>query len=534
MASDGRFDVIVIGSGFGGGVVAARLAEAGARVCVLERGRRWSQATYPRAAEDPWLFVHDKPEKFNGWLDVRFFRGMAVAQGAGVGGGSLCYSSVVMEADRDIFESGKWPPEITLDELKPYYSRAARMLRIQDIPTNQLTSRFKLMQEAARKVGYENRFGRVPLAVSFDQNFSYDLPDPINAKHSKPFINEQGVEQGTCVHLGNCDIGCDVKAKNTLEHNYIPWAEKHGADVRPLHLVRYIEPDGDGYKVVFDRVVNGAMQRGSERARTVVLAAGSLGSTEILLRSRDEFKTLPNISQQLGSQWSANANALTPDRYPKNVAVHQSIGPTITAGMDFMDGAVNNHRFFLEDDGFPNVLLNAMRAKVSQKKFSLRGWAIKKHLDRSLDETNPLKNVMIWLGEGIDAADGKLRLKRPWYAPWRKKFDLKWDLAASRPLMDTILDMHKRLSEAAGGKLEIPIYWTLLKTMVTVHPLGGCRTGRSQADGVVDHRGQVFGYPNLFVADGAVLPAPPGRNPSLTIAALAERTADLMKSGVRA
>src|SRR4029450_1584811 len=117
-----RFDVIVVGSGFGGAVVACRLAEAGARVLVLERGRRWTKDQYPRKAGDAWIFNHTHPERHNGWLDLRFYKGMAVAQGAGVGGGSLCYSSVVIPADRAQFERG-WPPEISFDELAPYYEK---------------------------------------------------------------------------------------------------------------------------------------------------------------------------------------------------------------------------------------------------------------------------------------------------------------------------------------------------------------------------------------------------------------------------
>ena len=117
-----RFDVIVVGSGFGGAIAAGRLAEGGARVLVLERGRRWTKDQYPRKSTDPWIYEHSHPDKLNGWLDVRLFRRMIVVQGAGVGGGSLCYSSVVMEANPELFDAG-WPPEITYDELRPYYAR---------------------------------------------------------------------------------------------------------------------------------------------------------------------------------------------------------------------------------------------------------------------------------------------------------------------------------------------------------------------------------------------------------------------------
>ena len=362
----GGFDVIVVGSGFGGAVIACRLAEAGARVLVLERGRRWTTAQYPRRPEDAWLFDPGRPDKHNGWLDLRFYKGMAVALGAGVGGGSLCYSSVVIEADPGRFSRG-WPAEINAAELAPYYEKARLMLGARPIPPGQPTQRHKLLKEAADKLGVSDRFLSLPLAVSFDPEWTYELPDPLDPRHSKTFVNPQGQRQGTCIHLGNCDIGCDVQAKNTLDLNYIPAAEQRGDEVRPLHLVRSIHPERSGYRVVFDRIENGRLIRCEERGERVVVAAGSLGSTELLLRCRDEYRTLPRLSRSLGHNWSANANVFTPDFYRNADVVRQSIGPTISAGLEFLDGSVGGQRFLVEDDGFPNLLLNAATAKLRSR-----------------------------------------------------------------------------------------------------------------------------------------------------------------------
>ncbi len=128
---------------------------------------------------------------------------------------------------------------------------------LQVIPDGQLTQRFVLAREAARNLGYEDRFSKAPLAVSFSEDWNYQLEDPFNPKHSRQFTNAHGQRQGTCIHLGNCDIGCDVRAKNSLDVNYIPRAEQRGAEVRPLHLVRFIEPPGGKYRVVFDRLEKG-------------------------------------------------------------------------------------------------------------------------------------------------------------------------------------------------------------------------------------------------------------------------------------
>ena len=260
MAND--FDVVVIGSGFGGAVTACRLAEAGYKVLILERGRRWDVKDYPRKPDDAWIWDQEHPARHNGWLDLRIFPNMAVALGAAVGGGSLIYANISVEAKPDLFKQG-WPPEITYEELKPYYQKVGEMLQITPIPQNQWSERTKLMKEAAQQTGFGDRFQLLDLAVSFDKNWSYDLEDPHNVNHSKKFINPQGQEQGTCVHLGNCDIGCDVKAKNTLDLNYIPWAEKHQAEVRPLHLVRTILPVDGGYRVDFDRIDGGRLEPGN-------------------------------------------------------------------------------------------------------------------------------------------------------------------------------------------------------------------------------------------------------------------------------
>jgi cholesterol oxidase len=522
-----RFDAIVVGSGFGGAVTACRLAEAGASVLVLERGRRWTTEEYPRRPGDPWVYDHAHPAKHHGWLDLRSYRGMTVAMGAGVGGGSLCYSSVVMPADADYFAAG-WPAEVTRAELDPYYAKVQAMLAVRKIPGGQHTKRQQLLKRAAERVGYADRFDSVPLAIAFDPEWSYDLPDPLDVRHSRRFVNEQGAHQGTCVHLGNCDIGCDVRAKNTLDLNYIPAAEAGGAEIRPLHLVRAIEPEAAGYKVLFDRIDGDRLVPGAERADRVVLAAGSLGSTELLLRCRDQHRTLPGVSRVLGTRWSANANFFSSGTYGPDVEVNQSIGPTIASGIDLMDGVVQGQRMFMEDDGFPNLLLNALTSRLRSGRVNPFAWALQSHLRRGMDEKNPIRNVMLWLGEGVDASDGELHLGRAPLAPWRKELRLRWDARASREVLDAISTVHRSLTEATGGRFRVPFYWALFRHLATVHPLGGCSVGRDPGSAVVDHRGQVFGHENLFVADGAVIPAAIGRNPSMTIAALAERTAALM------
>ncbi|MGH9767231.1 MAG: FAD-binding protein, partial [Blastocatellia bacterium] len=449
------FDVIVIGSGFGGAVTACRLAEKGAKVLILERGRRWKTDEYPRKLQDDWIYDPKEPHKQNGWLDFRNFGDMAVMMGAGVGGGSLIYANVSIEAKPWLFEKG-WPREITYTELKPYYDRIGKMLDVQTIPDNQLTKRFLLMKEGAQKLGHDARFDKAPLAVTFDKNWSPDLEDPFNDKHTKKFTNAHGQEQGTCVHCGNCIIGCQVKAKNTLDLNYIPLAEKHDAEVRPLHVVRYIEPENGGYRVHFDRIESGQPRQGSETARRVIVAAGSIGSTELLLRCRDQYKTLPNLSQRLGYNWSSNGDFLTPAFYDGREA-SPTEGVTISSTIDFLDGSAGRQHFFIEDGGFPNVLRNFVEENRKNPPENPILQAILAGLTPLLRTEDPLGNAMPWFAQGIDAADGRLYLGRPWYAFWRKKdLRMKWEIKQSEPVIEAIIDMHKRLSKATGGAPWVP------------------------------------------------------------------------------
>jgi cholesterol oxidase len=287
-------------------------------------------------------------------------------QGAGVGGSSLVYRTLDQAKD-ELFNQG-WPPEITVKELRPYYDRVGAMLNVQKLPENQATRRFEIMREGAGKLGYGDRFQPLDLAVTFDPTWSYDLPDPHNYAHSKSWTNNQGVEQGTCVHCGNCDLGCPTGARNTLDLNYIPRAEKYGAEVRPLHLVDCITPvEGGGYRVDFKRIKDGALVSGYEVARRVIVAAGSIGSTELLLRCRDQHKSLPQLSPFLGCNWSSNGDFLTPAFHDPKHRISPTRGPTITSAINFLDGMVDNQQFFIEDGGFPPVLNNYLQEHLQRR-----------------------------------------------------------------------------------------------------------------------------------------------------------------------
>jgi len=525
-----RYDCIVVGSGFGGSVLACRLAQAGRKVLVLERGRRWQVEDYPSVSQDNWLWDQDEPEKQNGWIDLRIFKKMAVAQGAGVGGGSLIYANISIEAEPEAIDNG-WPEGIDFATLKPFYDKAGEMLSVKQLPDTQLTERFKLVRDSAIATENEARFRKLELAVTFDPEWNYGLEDPHNPSHSKRFTNAQGVEQGTCIHCGNCDIGCEVQAKNTLDLNYLAAAEKAGAEIRPLHFVNRIEPQSDGYRVTFDRLEDGARIPGSVAAEEVYLAAGSLGSSELLLRNRDEYKTLPNVSQKLGHGWSSNGDFLTPTIYADKT-ISPTRGPTITAAVSFLDGIKNGNRFFVQDGGFPDLMGNALEEIAEKKGLFYKVLSLfSKSIFDEVRDRDPMQCIMPWFGQGVDAADGQFVLSRKWFWPWQKELNLKWDPDKSEAVVQALIDMHKEFSDATGGVPIVPPSWTLLSYLITPHPLGGCAMADTPQEGVVDHKGEVFGHPGLYVVDGAVFPRAVGLNPSRTIAAIAEYIADQRLKG---
>lgn len=522
-----HYDAIIVGSGYGGAAVACRLAEAGMRVVVLERGRRWRPDDYPRKPSDSWIYDPAAPERANGWFDLRFWRDMAVVQGAGVGGGSLASANVMLQPTPELFEAG-WPPEISYDTLKPWLDVVGAMLAVEPLPTAQATRTTDKLRDAAERLGDGARFKPVPLAVAFSDDWRSDLAEPFSAYHAQSWVNRHGVGQGTCVHCGDCVIGCKVQAKATLDLTYLAAAERNGAQILPLHTATHIRPIDNGYRVTFDKIEGRSRKRGQVSGTRLILAAGSIGTTELLLQCRDVFKTLPRLSRRLGYGWSGNGDVLTPVVFPgRDLAPTR--GPTVTAAVDYLDGRIDGQRFFVTDGGFPEMLADLLAART-------RTWSDERHwpafhrlLGMLVNRRDATSTLLPLLAQGLDAADGRLRLARSWRRPFAgRQLRLDWSPAASTPMLKASIGRHVALARAAGGDIALPADWQWLSNLVTPSPLGGAVMGTSAETGVVAHSGEVFGYPNLYAADGAVVPEALGVPPARTIAALGERTAALI------
>ena len=439
---------------------------------------------------------------------------------AAVGGGSIVYANLSAVPDQSLFKSG-WPPEITWEALAPHYETVGRIMNVQKVPDNQWPKRTYLMQDGANAIGAGNRFEKLEVAVTFDPDWTYDRPDPFNVKNSKRFVNAHGVEQGTCVHLGNCDIGCEVDARNTLDRNYLAIAERHRAEVRPLHLVTSIEPIAGGYEVYFDRLVE-RRRLPRDRDSTAGRAGGRLDrlhrDAAALPRRRrvpDEAQSAPRL--QLEQQ----------RRFPHPRLLSQPRGAA-DAGADHHQRhqlprrqPAGRQSFWIQDGGFPNVVANWLSRGATAA--DVRAQAFLQFATAAMRQFGPLENVMPWFAQGIDAANGRLSMRRRWWLVGQRRLDLDWDVTQSAKVIEAIIATHKELSKATGGTAVVPPSWTIDKFLITPHPLGGCNMGTSPASGVVDHKGEAFGHRNLFVLDGSIVPEALGVNPSRSIAALTER-----------
>jgi len=520
------YDVVVVGSGFGGSITACRLAQAGRSVCVLERGQRWDKADFPRSPGQVSKAFWRENESL-GFLEYKTFKRIDVIQGCGVGGGSLHYFNVHLRTPPSIFTSGRWPKEVTRAVLDPYYATAENMLGSEPLkpPENaSLPFRTQAFWDAATAAGRKPEL--VPIGV-------YTGKDRLNP-HS-------GIPQTACNYQGNCLLGCNLHAKNTLDITYLAVAQSAGAEVWPLHRVEKVEPDSTrGYRVHF-RQIDLHDPRKSEpsvvAARQVLLAAGTLGTTELLLRCRDVHRTLPQLGSTLGSWFSGNGDFLLAATLDANRHIDPGIGPSITVAADF---STKNNTIFIEDLGFPdsimwllegaiptsNHIMNLLKAAVSYVLATIGADSgrISFEADR-LFRGGVTTRMLPYLGMGTDAANGQLRLKHG-------EIDVKWSHAKSRQMFTEIEQALTELSSRLGGKYETSLLWRWpLRKLLTAHPLGGCPMGDDSSASVVRHQGEVWAYPNLFVVDGSAIPTALSVNPSLTISALAERAAHWMIEG---
>ena len=579
------FDAVIIGSGFGGSVMAYRLAEAGLRVCLLERGKAYPPNTFPRKPYELGRNFWDPSSGLFGLFDIWSFKRSGALVSSGLGGGSLIYANIHLRKDPGWFKEDRadggydsWP--ITYEQLEPHYERVEKMMNVQKYPlTHQpydQTPKTLAMQEVDRAIQLGNdsphKWMALNLAVSFKtRNVSNpDEDDPANPPVVGAQIQEQQPNyhtvttkrdqpRSTCRLCGECNIGCNYGSKNTLDYTYITAAihqKPHPAQVETLCEVKAVSPlEGTGYKVEFVRhspeTIDPATgkcpppPRFTIRCKRLIIAAGTFGSPYLLMRNLAAF---PGINREmLGSRFSVNGDLLSfviksKERRNGRMVPRRldpSFGPVITSAIrvsDSLDGnGAKGRGFYMEDAGIPYLFswiaeLSGLPGTVVRGLKFLKMRA--KYRTGLNNDANLSAEIANLLGPATTTMStlALIAMGRDFA---NGRLSLKGNLLAcdwsqdkSQAYFDRVRATGDAIARALNGKyVDTPSY-RYLHQVLTAHPLGGCPMGFTTNDGVVNSYGEVFGYPGLYVVDGSVMPGAVGPNPSLTIAAISDRAAD--------
>lgn len=558
--AEAHFDAVIVGSGFGGSVMAYRLAEAGLRVCVLERGKAYPPGSFPRSPYHMKRNFWDPSAGLYGMFNIWSFPGINSIVSSGLGGGSLIYANVLLRKEEkwfvneDLQHGGYeyWP--ITRADLDLHYDRVETMMNAQQYPFDQppynTTSKTIALQRAAQQLGLH--WFRPKLAVTFGNEGKAPVPgEPI----CEAYPNIHGRTRTTCRLCGECDIGCNYGSKNTLDHTYLSAAHCLGAEVWTCSEVRSFrqQDSGKGYRINYVRH-NPDANEGNPAvthdpailpihtitADRLILAAGTFGTTFLLLKNRAFF---PDISNLLGTRFSGNGDLITfAVRCSESTAgkrspriIDGSYGPVITSAIRVDDADNDKERgFYIQDAGYPefvNWMLqvfdtpNQLEQALHVITHLIDEWL---HKDLETDLSNYVSRMfgtcelssglLPLLGMGRDIPDGRMTLEN-------NMLNLDWVKKKSGPYFDRLRQQMIDIAHTLGATfIDDPLWY--FSRLITVHPLGGCPMGRSIAEGVVNSRGEVFNYPDLYISDGSIMPGPVGANPSLTIAAIADRIAD--------
>jgi cholesterol oxidase len=512
---DETFDFIVVGSGFGGSVSAMRLAQKGYRVAVLEAGKRWRHTDFPKTNWNAFKYLWAPKLRCFGIQKITLLKGVMLLHGSGVGGGSLVYANTLMRPRDEVFDDPSWGTAVDWRrELEPHYEMARRMLGVTTNPA--LDEGEEALRRVSERMGAGATFHPTEVGVYFGE-------PGVTVKD--PFFAGDGPERTGCILCGGCMVGCRFRAKNTLDYNYLWFAERFGARVIPETAAVRIVPVEGGYEVETRRTTAwfGGRRRRFHAAR-VILAAGVLGTIELLLKNRDEYGTLPNVSRHLGEFVRTNGESLLG---ATSFEAHRDLARGIAIGAAFHPNSLTKIESvrYSSGSGAMRLLGVPLTPDGSALTRPLKMlWRIVQRLGRTLR----LWAVADWARSTVillvmQTLDQHMRLRLGRSLLGKRRLEGR---ATDKPIPSYLAvaqEAAEILGEELHGEPQNVISEVLLRTPATAHILGGCAISTSPETGVIDARHEVFGHPGLYVCDGSVIPGNLGVNPSLTIAALAER-----------
>jgi cholesterol oxidase len=571
--SDEHFDAVIVGSGFGGSIMAYKLAEKGLNVCLLERGKTYPPGSFPRSPYRMARNFWDPSEGHHGLFNLWNFRRMGAVVSSGLGGGSLIYSNVLLRKPEETFkdedEHGgyvNWP--VTYKALEPHYEQVERMMNVQQYPFDAQKVRNSPVFPCDDDPYNQTHKTKELMAAADQLKLDWFLPNLAVTFHNpgqKPVPGECMIEEHpnmhersrtTCRLCGECNVGCNFGSKNTLDYTYLSAARREKAEIRTRCEVRSFAPldlanPGKGYAITY--VDHSGAEEGTRSntsklpgktitADRLILAAGTLGSTFLMLKNRDSF---PEMSRRVGTRFSGNGDLLTillnasqkvnGKKVPR--IFETGYGPVITSSIhvkDKLEGG-KGRGYYIQDAGFPDFgnwifeSIDIFRILARGGRFARRvlkqalGFITDSDIGAEVsDLLGPARvssSTLPLLAMGRDVPDGRMTLTCD------GKLDLDWTKRRSNAFFKAVRRTAHDIADATNARfLDDPLWY--VSRFITVHPVGGCPMGASDTEGVVDEFGQVFNYPGFYITDGSIVPGPVGPNPSLTIAAITSRAAE--------